>query len=258
MNAIACMNAAVKLIQISDLHLMAEPASRYRGADVERSLLAVLDDIATRHADAAALLVSGDMRQEGGIDTYHRLRGYLDELGLPWYWVPGNHDDPQVLAQAWGAPPQAFEAGVWQVVLLDSTAHPDGQGGGALGAPELARLDALEGARPRLLVVHHNPMPVDSPWQDPISLANADAFWARLRQFTAPTAVLFGHTHQAWDLAREGIRLLGCPSTAVQFIKRQTEPRVVVEGEAARPGYRWVRLFDTGQLESGIARIAVA
>jgi Icc protein len=218
----------------------------------------VLDHIARHHADIDALLVTGDMVQSGGVATYRRLADYLDGLGLPWYWIPGNHDQPEALREAWGERPRTLTLAGWRILLLDSTADPDGRGGGSLAAEELARLRALEGDDPVLLVLHHNPIPVGSPWQDAIGLGNAGDFLRALAAIEAPVTVLFGHTHQAWDRVEQGVRLLGCPSTAVQFRKGTREPAVESTPPLSRPGYRWLELFDTGQVQSVLERIDLA
>lgn len=246
------------LVQISDLHLMPDPGTPYRGIDADRSLRRVLAHVARHHADANALLVTGDLVQGGGLATYRRLAGHLDWLGLPWYWIPGNHDQPDALHEAWGERPRSLTLAGWRILLLDSTADPDGRGGGSLITEDLARLEALEGPVPVLLVLHHNPMAVGSPWQDAIGLGNAGAFWRALASIEAPVTVLFGHTHQAWDRVEQGIRLLGCPSTAVQFRKETRTPVVESVPPLSRPGYRWLGLFDTGQVDSLLERIDLA
>ncbi|MEH6812737.1 MAG: hypothetical protein V7677_09430 [Motiliproteus sp.] len=44
-----------KIIQISDMHLMAEARERYRGIDVEARLQAVVEHLRKHHGDATLL-----------------------------------------------------------------------------------------------------------------------------------------------------------------------------------------------------------
>ena len=78
-----------------------------------------------------------------------RERESFDALGLPWFWLPGNHDAGPLMHGVIGRGRPMIRsicAGSWQIVMLDSTVA--GQVGGSLGAAELALLDRLLGAEP--------------------------------------------------------------------------------------------------------------
>ncbi len=268
-----------KLIQISDLHLQQRPDQRYRDYDVEQQLLAVLRHIQSHHADLDALLLSGDLVHHGHAEGYLRLCGYLDAIGKPWYWIPGNHDELSQMQQILPASPQRVVINGWRLVLLDSCSEPDGCGSGSLAETELRRLavelDAASAAKqPVLLMLHHNPVPLGSSWQDAIMLGNADALWALLDQYRLSVTLLSGHIHQQYDQRYRGARLLSCPSTAVQFKPQQQQ--LVLENDPllASPGYRWLTLsfsttdlfsaamdqknVNTAVLETGIERLSLA
>ncbi len=248
-----------KLLQLSDLHLRASPSDRYRSAAIEKQLLAILVHIRQEHADADALILSGDISQDAGEPAYSRLAGYLAQLGIPWYWVPGNHDDQAALQRVWGAPVRVLDAQGWQLLLLNSTHQPDGRGSGCLGARELGwleqRLRDINSNTPVGLVVHHNPLPTGSGWQDAIGLGDAESFWRLLKRFPAVRLVLHGHLHQAWDQQHNNVRVLCCPSTAVQFRKTTMSPETEQEPGIAEPGYRWLSLHSDGALSTGVERL---
>ena len=236
-----------KLVQISDSHLQLSPLESYRGVDVEKRLQSVLQHIRHNHDDIDALMLSGDLVHHGHPDGYRRLVDYLQPFNCPWYWIPGNHDSLPAMNAISRTPSPGFVIPGWRVVLLDSTSSPDGCGAGALAASELQRLQqqlqlAEAMGQSLLLVLHHNPMQVQSRWQDAIMLSNAAEFWALLERYSVAVTVLFGHLHQQWDLQQGGVRLLGCPATSVQF--KASQPQLVIEqdGEQSVPGYRWLKL----------------
>lgn len=236
-----------KLIQLSDLHLPALRQQRYRGRDVEQQLLRVLQQIQTRHPDLDALLLSGDLVDHGHQDGYLRLAGYLERFGKPWYWIAGNHDSLANMQRIRPPPASCLVCNGWRILMLDSNAAADGQGSGSLPEPELQRLEeqlqrALQTGESLLLVLHHNPLPVQSRWQDQIMLGNAERFWQLLGRYRVAVTVLFGHVHQVWDLTQDGVRLLSCPSTAVQFVRAQERLLIETQGAEALPGYRWLKL----------------
>lgn len=272
-------NRSCKLIQLSDLHLQQSPNQRYRGYDVERHLQQVLAHIQQHHADLDGLLLSGDLVHHGYADGYRRLVDYLDRLGKPWDWIAGNHDSLDQMRSIRPASTPNIVINGCRLVLLDSCSAPDGRGSGSLAESELQRLAGqLEAAEQTgqavLVLLHHNPVPLGSRWQDAIMLANADALWELLDPYQMPITLLFGHIHQQYDQYYRGVRLLSCPSTAVQFKAQQPQLMLETEPQLAAPGYRWLSLplmgadgrctevdqqnRDPDLLKTGIERVGLA
>ncbi|WP_210396358.1 metallophosphoesterase [Motiliproteus sediminis] len=249
----------LRVVQISDLHLPPMPQQRYRNLDVSARLDKVLATIAERFPQADRLLVTGDNVHNGSERDYAALAARLDRFGVPWYWIPGNHDSVELmqLVRPVGPP---WPAGCgWQCVLLDSTGQPDGRGAGSLTEAAQATLRrAAEDPRPALVVLHHNPMRVDSRWQDAIGLQNADGFWQSAARLHPRSVVVCGHLHQVWDYRDLPLRVLSCPSTAVQFRRSCASLELECDGNEALPGYRWLRLGAAGELATGIERVPLA
>ncbi|MCU7797626.1 MAG: 3',5'-cyclic-AMP phosphodiesterase, partial [Candidatus Thiodiazotropha sp. (ex Myrtea spinifera)] len=61
-------------------------------------------------------------------------------------------------------------------------------------------------------------------------------------------AVLCGHIHQEFQGEHNGVKLLGTPSTCVQFIAGQDDFGI----DACPPGYRWLTLQQNGDIETGL------
>ncbi|RCL61780.1 MAG: phosphodiesterase, partial [Pseudomonas sp.] len=57
---------------------------------------------------------------------------------------------------------------------------------------------------------------------------------------------------QAFDQSRNGVRLLATPSTGVQFTPQSEDFQV----DSAAPGYRWLRLYADGRLETDVSRVS--
>ncbi|WP_421861781.1 metallophosphoesterase [Motiliproteus sp.] len=267
----------LQLVQLSDLHLPEQRALGYRGLDVDRQFQQILADLEVRFPQLDALLLSGDLVHHGSESGYRRLLDYLQDFGVPWYWIPGNHDDARMMARLSPQQPKVLSWNGWRLVLLDSSAEPDGRGSGSLPISELQLLSqqlqlALEQQQRLLVVLHHNPVSVDSPWQDQIMLGNAEALWRTLAPADAagmPVMLLFGHIHQGRGFAHGIHRLYSCPATSVQFAAGTEQMQLVDGGPLAAPGYRWLELrpFDSGEdrrdpveswLRSGIVRLDLA
>jgi Icc protein len=256
----------MRLLQLSDPHLLADPRGCYRDrqplALLERALLQV------GRQPHDLLLISGDLCQDETWQGYVRLRRLLErrgQLGLPPVPVallPGNHDHPALLRAALGRQAQIAPAVVERqgsrLVLLDS--HRAGCVGGWIGKPQLAWLAAQLAAAPHaptLVAVHHPPVPIGDAGMDAIGLHDGPSLLAVLRELPGVRAVLFGHVHQHWQgllpdrpAALEPVELLGCPSTLCAFGPVQPCPL----GRPQDPGGRWLQLADTGLLLQRLLR----
>ena len=244
----------LRLIQVTDCHLGAEPGEQLLGMDTDESLLDVLALLRSTEAQADMLVASGDIASAGAEPAYGRFLDYLDDyLDLPAAWLAGNHDLPQTMKAIEPGRIQSdyVELGDWQLILLDSSVL--GSEGGSLSAAELQRLtDLLQTSKRHTLVfVHHQPVPMKCDWLDKYVIDNADQFFAALQGHEQVKAVVFGHVHQEFDEQHQGIRLLASPSTCIQFKPRLVDFAV----DRKMPGYRWFNLYGDGSFETEIVRI---
>src|SRR5205085_7147899 len=106
------------LVQLSDPHLHVGGDDRGAARALEAAVAAVL---ALRPAPDA-VLVSGDLGDAGSPDEYARARELLAPLPMPVHVLPGNHDDADALADAFGmrAPYGTTLAGT-RLVVCDTT-----------------------------------------------------------------------------------------------------------------------------------------
>ena len=98
------MDAAVRLLQFSDPHLMADPHATLRGVPTLASMQRVLAHAGGRRLNIDALVCTGDIVNDEP-DGYAHFARELSNFGKPVYCVPGNHDDPVRLRGALARPP---------------------------------------------------------------------------------------------------------------------------------------------------------
>lgn len=246
---------SLRLLQLSDCHLPAVAGTPFRGRDADATLAALVEQL-RRLPPFDHILLTGDLSHHGGADAYRRLLSIIAPLTGERHWLPGNHDQ---LAAMQAADPDGrlgckrIELGHWQLLLLDTTAAPDGRGGGSLSAAELDWLQrqlASGGERPVLLAMHHNPAATGSRWQDAIRLGNPAALEAVLADAAQVRGLICGHLHQALTLTFAGRPLWSAPSTVVQFAIGREQFALESDPALAAPGCRWYVLHPDGRIEA--------
>ena len=245
------------LVQISDTHLGQHPGPIRAGyPDSDAQLEAVVDDVLRYHRDADLVLVTGDLAEDPEAAVYQRLVGHLARLPAPIVALAGNHDDRGIARETFVTAGHGFDGervlGNWLVVGLDSC-WP-GHSAGLVAPAELQRLEDSIARHPgfRVLVaVHHPLVPVASRWLDRLALTNGDELLATMARHPEVQACIFGHIHQTYDAMHGSIRLLGCPSTLVQFLPAAADFAL----ETAESGYRVLRLHHDGRIETEVRRV---
>jgi len=232
--------AAHRLVQVSDCHLAADPATPYRGRSADDGLAALAPAVRAFAPDR--IVLSGDLSEDASPESYARIVQWSNAFGCPVAWIPGNHDDRAVMAPifdsaGFDAGPR-IEAGGWQLALLDSAVVD--QPSGTLDDRRLAPLERLTPDRPAGVFVHHQPLPVGATWIDKVPLDDPDRLLGRLPANVA--FVAFGHVHQRFRRWRDGIDFLACPSTAANSLPATAR---FTPGETT-PLARWFVLEDSG------------
>ena len=250
-------------IQITDTHLFADPEAELLGVSTQKTLQGVLDKLAGLKPQPDIVLATGDLSQDGTVESYQRIRQLLGQLGGTIYWLAGNHDrlpDMKIALES-GADgvlaEKVFVRNGWRFVLLNSA--KSGQVSGWLAPEELDRLRAqLQVATDRqehvAVCLHHPPLLMHSQWLDTSRLENSEALCDVLAQFDCVRVVLFGHVHQAGEFRQHEIAFMACPSTCVQFEPQSQQFAI----DSNAPGVRQLWFYPDGQFETKILRIAEA
>ncbi len=247
---------SVRLLHITDTHLLADPEGLQGGVNVEERFQRVLAAMRPWAEGADGLIHTGDMVHDETPAGYTRLQAGLETLGLPGLVMPGNHDDPSLIERffsdrALGAR-RVMAFGPWSVIALN-TQRP-GEVAGHLSEAELEALGAALGgsdAAHVLLAMHHPPLAVGTAWLDAIGLDNPPALQSAVDADNRVAGVVFGHVHMAFDGHWQGLRALATPATAVEFVAGAEQ---FARGDAP-PGFRWIDLAPDGTMTTGVVQV---
>jgi Icc protein len=90
---------------------------------------------------------------------------------------------------------------------------------------------------------------MDSRWLDTVALTNAQEFFEVIDRHDCVRALLWGHVHQAFDGERNGVRMMGTPSTCAQF--RPHSATFAIDAMMP-PAYRRIALQADGGVETEV------
>lgn len=245
----------LRIFQITDTHLYANPDGQLLGLNTRRCLEQVID--LALHARKPDLVVaSGDLAHDGSAEAYQLVRECFSRIDAPVYCLPGNHDEAVALREHMSG--NRFHSvgsqrlGGWQLLFLDSTIP--GSEGGHLIQDELEALDGMLAAHPdlpALVWLHHQPINIGSRWLDTMAVDNPEAFFRVIDRHPQVRAIVWGHIHQTFERQRNGVHLLATPSTCLQFLPGSEDFAV----DLVPPGYRWLELYADGTLQTGVERL---
>jgi 3',5'-cyclic-AMP phosphodiesterase len=204
--------ARVRVLQVSDIHAVAEPGQRVYGQASEVNLAAVLGAARDR-GEYDVVIATGDVTDDASPAAYHRVALELEEFASTFRWIPGNHDDPRRM-DARNRLRTVTDLGSWRLVTIDT--RWEGHDTGKIGNDEFDRLRTVLAAsddRHVLIALHHPPVGLCS--NPDCNLSDAGALLDLLEGHHWIRAVISGHVHAPFDVKRGALRLLGAPSTCV-------------------------------------------
>jgi 3',5'-cyclic-AMP phosphodiesterase len=195
------------IAQITDLHITngTQPKDQARNA---ARLRVALKDIHELKPRPAAILVTGDLVDQGQPDEYVALKEILAESQIPLHFGVGNHDARPAFRQAFPTTPvdengfvqYAFMIEDLRIVMCDTLEGKEHGGFCEKRAAWLARTLDEAPDTPTVVALHHPPIPSGIVWMDeppdaPWLLRLADVIKDR-RQIRA---LICGHMHRAYN-----------------------------------------------------------
>jgi len=227
-----------RVLQISDCHLLAEADGWFCGVQPYRQLELLLTQLQSNQPDA--VILTGDLTQDHSLASYLLISELFSAWSCPVFYLPGNHDDMALMQQAFALPPFCADTelslGHWRLCLLNS------KGPTPAGYFEQTRQQQLQqqllsypADSAVWLFCHHHLSPMGSFIDEHIQL-DAAALWQIIGSDPRIQGFAHGHCHYAYAKIQQGIHLVGCPASSVQFLLTPDYQPV-----AARPGYiEWI------------------
>ncbi len=236
-----------KWLQLSDFHLGAGEDFRMNGHHVRQRARALLPMM--QRADH--ILLSGDLSEDGSVESYHFLLELLQQTPAKVWAIAGNHDDRGTLFEVLGPRLEntaTVELAHWQLRLLDSSSN-------RISPESRQRLQAAAQAqKPLAVFLHHHPLPCGSAWMDQYLLQDAEALLRIFDGLPTLKTVGFGHVHQALNWWRGGVGYHAGPAAAYAVAPYSETFRL----QESVPAGRWWHFLPGGQYHTWLEDAAGA
>ena len=213
------------LAQITDTHVTAERDRRPGAFDAAACLAASIEHLNALEPRPDAVILTGDLTEKGTPDEYAAFREVLSALALPWYVIPGNHDERANFLAAFSD--QIYLSGCedfvhysvedypLRLIALDTTVP--GKPHGWLCEARLGWLDSVLSrgpSQPTLLFQHHPPFETGIDYMDAMNLHNGAEELQLLAKHPQVRHVACGHVHRPCETAIGGVGLSIAPNAA--------------------------------------------
>src|SRR5699024_12251110 len=90
----------LRVVQLSDFHLFADPKSKLLGLPTQQSFASVLELVRSEQPHMDVILATGDLSQDASAASYARAVEHRAEFGIPVSWLEGNHATPPPISPA--------------------------------------------------------------------------------------------------------------------------------------------------------------
>jgi 3',5'-cyclic-AMP phosphodiesterase len=227
-----------RLLQISDCHLLADPDGWFCAVQPYRQLEVLLRPLEQNQPDA--VILTGDLTQDHSLASYQLIAQLFQHWSCPVFYLPGNHDDMELMQQAFTLAPFAADSelslGQWRLCLLNSKGPtPAGYFDTTRQRQLQQQLSSYPPDAAIWLFCHHHISPMGSFIDEHIQL-DAASLWQIITSDQRIKGFAHGHCHYAYAKIQHGIQLVGCPASSVQFLLTADYQPV-----ATRPGYiEWI------------------
>ena len=220
------------ILQISDTHIAKNGeliSECLDSVSALRRLVLRIAEVQLEVGQIDAILVSGDISDDGSAESYEIFKSILKPLDLPMFVVPGNHDKRLEFRNAFSGLGYLPETGKlnWHkslgfVDLIGLDTLIEEQGGGELDETTLTfletKLNSLDN-QPIVLILHHPPFKSGIKFMDSIGLiGGCERLTDILSSFSGNLILVCGHIHRNVSTIIGGHSVISSPSVCSSFL----------------------------------------
>ncbi|MGN7797436.1 metallophosphoesterase [Leifsonia sp. 22587] len=246
------MTDSLRILHLSDTHLFGDGRLHYGIVDT----LGALDRVLARAAsltEVDAVVVSGDLSEDGSAASYRRLKATLDpwaaERGAVVVYAMGNHDLRDGFEQVLGDRETEVSVRGFRIVTVDTSVP--GAGYGKVTEAQLDRLRetlSTSAEHGTVVVLHHPPVPPTTVLFEPLRLVEPEPL-LEMCAGGGVRLILAGHFHHGLvtEAGGTGIPVVVAPAVANTTDVLWPPPR---ERAVRGAGFAWIQLPADGPMRA--------
>lgn len=195
------------LAQMTDLHIKDKGKLAYNRVDTAKHVKNTIQHINNFIPQIDAVIISGDLTDNGTMAEYEYTKSLLNQLNMPYYLVPGNHDQRKNLYDSFHSSGYfmsdqyihySIDNFPLRLIGLDTLVEQEPHG--YLPQSSLNWLDKQlneQPQKPTLIFMHHPPFKTGIEHMDVQNLINAEEFTKLIDKHNCVKQVACGHVHRA-------------------------------------------------------------
>ena len=208
----------VTIAHISDPHV----GSQYFVPNLMTRVISELNEL---HPDA--VVVSGDLTNEGFRQEYKAWAAYAERIEAPIYTVPGNHDSRNVgylhFEDLIGPRTWSVDVQGVRIVGMDSSEPDQNEGKVGRGHYEWIAREFLQPAQLRIFVLHHHLLPIPGTGRERSTVMDAGDLLEVLIH-AGVHVVLSGHKHVPYVWRLEDMYIANAGTVSSLRVRGYTKP----------------------------------
>ena len=171
------------------------------------------------------VFVTGDLTDSGKLEEYEEFNKILKDLKMPWFIIPGNHDNSKVLLDFFDdheyLPKNEkfcnYVIDQYPFVLIGLDTTVVGESYGEFCNERLNWLDLnlrRYSRKPTILFMHHPPFLTGIDGMDNQNFKSTHAFFEIVRSHPQVKHIACGHVHRAVETVIDGVGISIAPNGA--------------------------------------------
>lgn len=219
------------VIQITDTHLFSDKSTELLGYCTHKYLTDTIDHVLKSRTKPNIVLITGDISQDETAQSYKLALEQFERLDCLVYWIHGNHDNEIELKPIFNNSPKLkkldkLSVPFWDFISINTCRY--GTEKGYIEDDEyerfLLKIEETKKKNKKIAVVmHHHPIPVDTPLLDECMLENHDKFLRVAKQNKEIKLIICGHVHGNYRIVHDELVMESCPATCFQWKKGASE-----------------------------------
>jgi 3',5'-cyclic-AMP phosphodiesterase len=250
------------IAQISDTHIMPK-GKHWKGlpeTKVDERLKLIVNHLNQLNPKPDVIIHTGDTVDDCGIEGYEHLKEILEPLNMPYYLIPGNHDDREAMRLSFQHTRYMPQEGFIQYVIDDfpirlialDTIVPEKPHGIICEQRMNWLIKTLEAntQKPTLIFMHHPLIETGQKLLDKVKCYAPDGFEKLIERSSNIVGILSGHYHKSCaSLFGRTLCFVGPSSAPVHYFEKASDEETKVI-ELVRPSFVLHKWLDGKRLVS--------